>query len=194
MRTRLRMALTALPLAALLALTGCGSDGGSGDGGDPVASADSSTPPDSSDEGSGDDGSGGNGGEPLSEDELHDRLLEYAQCLRDHGLDVEDPAPGEGIQLQNEGDPSNSDEALAACEDVAPPAPPEGSEDEDREDMLAFAQCMRDNGVEAFEDPKPGEGIGIGPEIVGDPDFEAAEQTCNDQVFGGQPDTQGDAS
>lgn len=46
--------------------------------------------------------------------------------------------------------------------------------------MLAYAQCMRDNGVEQFAEPKPGEGINIGPEVVEDPDFEAAENTCND--------------
>ncbi|TDE12202.1 hypothetical protein [Jiangella asiatica] len=193
MRIRFRMGLAALPLVILVALTGCGSDDGSGDDDGSVASADGGTPSDSGDDGSRDDDSG-DGGKPLSEDELHDRLLEYAQCLRDHGLDVEDPAPGEGIQIQNEGDPSKSDEAMAACEDVAPPSPPEGSEDDDREDMLTFAQCMRDNGVEAFKDPKPGEGINIGPEVAEDPDFVAAEQTCNDQVFGGQPDTQGGPS
>ncbi|MPZ95772.1 MAG: hypothetical protein GEU96_12895 [Propionibacteriales bacterium] len=56
--------------------------------------------------------------------------------------------------------------------------------------MLEYAKCMRDNDVEKFKDPKPGEGIDIGPEVVEDPDFKAAEETCNEEVFGGQPDTQ----
>jgi hypothetical protein len=197
MRIRIRPTLVALPVALLLALTACsGDDGSSGDGSnDDIASAD---------DGNGDDGAGDNGTsdnrtpgdddseEPLSEEEFHNQLLEYAQCLRDQGIDVEDPAPGEGIAIQNEGDPGESDAALEACEDVAPGAPPGGERDEDevRQQMLDYAQCMRDNGVESFEDPKPGEGTHLGPDQANDPDFEEAEEVCNEQIMGGQPDTQ----
>lgn len=188
-KTRIRTLLAAIPLVAMLALTGCGANGDSQDGtDDDVASADGSTPDDSE----GDDG--GESSEPLSDDELHQKLLEYAQCLRDHGVDVDDPAPGEGIQLQLEGDPHQADEAMKACEDLAPPAPADEGDGAEREDMLAYAQCMRDNGVEKFADPKPGEGIDIGPEVAEDPDFKAAEETCNELVFDGQPDTQGDGA
>lgn len=185
---RTRTLLAALPISLLLAVSGCG--GGDDDAGDTdgVASADDGT---QSADSQPDDG---DSGEPLGDEEHHELLLEYAQCLRDNGLDVEDPAPGEGIAIQNEGDPSQADPALAACEHLAPPPPPEAegdSADEDsREDMLGFAQCMRDNGVEAFEDPQPGEGVHIGPEVAEDPDFESAERTCNEEFFGGQPDTQ----
>jgi hypothetical protein len=48
---------------------------------------------------------------------------------------------------------------------------------------------MRDNGVEAFEDPKDGAGINIGPEQAEDPDFEAAQEKCNEDVLGGPPET-----
>lgn len=187
---RTRTVLATLPVALLLALTGCGAGGDdAGDGNaDGVASADGTEPDDDGGNGSEDDGA------DLSDDEHHDLLLDYAQCLRDNGLDVDDPAPGEGISLQIEGDPSQADPALEACEHLAPPPPPDAegdlADEDSREDMLGFAQCMRDNGVEAFEDPRSGEGIHIGPEVAEDPDFESAERTCNEEFFGGQPDTQ----
>jgi hypothetical protein len=192
MRIRVRHTLVALPVALMLALAACGGDDGSGgdDTGDPIASIDSP-----SDEPAGDaePPDGGGAEEPLTEEEFHDQLLEFAQCLRDQGLDVEDPAPGEGIALQNEGDPSASDAALKACEDLAPGAPPGGPRDEgeERDQMLEYAQCMRDNGVEKFKDPEPGEGIHLDAEVAEDPDFETAEEICNEQIMGGQPDTQG---
>ncbi|MPZ73668.1 MAG: hypothetical protein GEU74_10630 [Nitriliruptorales bacterium] len=168
--------LAALPLALLLALTGCGTsgDGGSGRSGDHVASAGGSTA----------EGDGNESGEPLSEDETYEKLLEFAQCLRDKGLAVEDPAPGEGIQVQVEGDPTQADAAMQACDHLAPPPPAGSDAGEEREDMLAYAQCMRDNGVEKFADPKPGEGISIGPEVLDDPDFSGAEEAC-DEILGG---------
>jgi hypothetical protein len=109
--------------------------------------------------------------------------------LRDQGLDVEDPAPGQGLQLDLEGDPSEANAALEACKDLAPPQPP-GEEDPDAvADMLAYAQCMRDNGVEAFEDPEPGEGLSVGPGVADDPDFPAAEKVCSEQLPGKRPET-----
>ena len=75
---------------------------------------------------------------------------------------------------------------MEACEEFLPPAPPaEVDEEQMWEYMLAFAQCMRDNGVEDFADPRPGEGINIGPEVAEDPDFEQAEQTCDEEIIGG---------
>lgn len=187
MKIRIRSTLVALPVALMLTLTACGGDDGT-DGGtdDTIASADDESGGTETPE-SGDGGSA----EPMTEEEFHNQLLDYAQCLRDQGLDVDDPAPGEGIQLENEGDPTQSDAALKACEDIAPAAPPGGERDEQevRQQMLDFSQCMRDNGVESFEDPKPGEGTHIGPEQAEDPDFEKAEQICNEKIMGGQPET-----
>jgi hypothetical protein len=106
---------------------------------------------------------------------------------REHGVDVDDPQPGQGIQLQvGPEDQATAEEAMEACEEFLPPAPPaEVDEEQMWEYMLAFAQCMRDNGVEDFADPQPGEGINIGPEVAEDPDFEQAEQTCDEEIFGG---------
>lgn len=174
MRTHIRAALTVLPLA--LTLMGCGGS----DGSQKVASAN----------GSAKDGATSSAPK-LSRDEA---LLKFAQCLRDHGMDVDDPKPGEGIQMKND-NPANkakNDQAVQVCSKDLPPEPAEnGSE---RADMLKVAKCMRDNGVENFPDPKPGEGIGIDEKIGGDPDFDAAWKKCNEAVSGGTPDTHGDSA
>ena len=73
--------LAALPLALALALTGCGSD----DKGGTVASAN----------GGASQGGAKQGGEQLSPEE---RGVKFAQCMREHGGDMEDPTPGEGAR------------------------------------------------------------------------------------------------
>ncbi|MEV6109613.1 hypothetical protein AB0M28_33635 [Streptomyces sp. NPDC051940] len=161
-RTRTRAALALLPLATALALTACAKDGG--DNG--VASANGSK-------------KGSPSASPsLSRDE---QVLRYARCLRENGVDVADPKPGEGIQLSatTPAEKEKQDKALEACRAFAGAPPSEEDNAEEREDMLKYAACMRDNGVEAFKDPKPGEGINVGPEIVEDPDFKAAEKKCD---------------
>jgi hypothetical protein len=52
-----------------------------------------------------------------------------------------------------------------------------------QEQMLQFAQCMRDHGVETFPDPD-GNRMLLSGDITTDPDFEAAQEACA-QGFGG---------
>lgn len=179
MKRRLVGALVAFPLLLSMALAGCG--GSDDDGGIPTAGG--TAEPDS-------DNEAGSGAEDLTEAERHEKELEFAQCMRDHGIDVADPKPGEGVQIQVEGDPAATDAAMAECQPLLPDGGPgEEFDPEEREKMLAFAQCMRDSGVESFVDPKEGEGVHLGPEQAEDPDFEAADHTCNEEIFGGQPET-----
>jgi hypothetical protein len=176
----MRALLGVMSVALMLAVTGCGSDPTDSS----VASADSAQDDgESADDGQAADGAGG-GGVPADDAERHEMNLKFAQCMREHGIDMEDPKPGEGIQLKIDGPPGTADAAIEACKEYMPQPPP-GEAEEAREDMLAFAQCMRDNGVENFEDPKPGEGIRIGPEIGEDPDFAQAEKTCQDTLGAG---------
>jgi hypothetical protein len=179
MKRRLAGALLALPLLLALALAGCG---GSGEDDDGIATAggDATEEPDS-----------GEGAEELTEEEMYEAHLAYAQCMREHGIEMEDPAPGEPLRIQIQGDPAAAEAAQEACRDLLPEGGPGGGENdaEAREQMLALAECMRENGVESFPDPQPGEGIRIGPEQAEDPDFEAAQEKCNEEVMGGQPDT-----
>ncbi len=159
--------------AVLVAVTlaACGGGGGDDDG---VASL-----------GEGDGGSDGTTSTTLSEEEAEEALLEWASCMRDHGVDMPDPQIGEngGVQIQigsesgsgDEGDgggpkPADRDAFLEANEACGEPPAIGGSFDEEdieqmQEDALAFAECMRDEGIEDFPDPDFSDfGPGAGPQ------------------------------
>lgn len=127
-----------------------------------------------------------------------DPAVAYAECMRENGVpEFPDPVDGQ-TQLQagpESGIDPNSPEfqqAQEACQDLAPQgadsggAPPE----EVQRQALAFAQCMRDNGMPDFPDPQfsaggvimGGPGSGIDPNS---PEFEAAMQACRDKVPSG---------
>jgi hypothetical protein len=166
--------LGAAVVLAALALTGCGS---SDDDGNQVASGAGAQP------------STGTSSAPasLSRDE---KGIKFAQCLREHGLDVQDPEPGKGLQLKV--DPSSGlskeqvDKAMEDCKEFDPQA--DGSNNANpqaEENGRKFAECMRKNGVEKFPDPKPGQrGIMIDQSVGEDPDFQKAQQACQPILAG----------
>jgi len=94
----------------------------------------------------------------LSDEE---RQRQFTQCLRDHGLNVQDSTDGK-IQITSSGGPGDknkADSAMKACQSLAP-AGKIGSTPsaEDVAQMRKFAQCMRDHGV-AMADPNPDGGM-----------------------------------
>ncbi|TDC82683.1 hypothetical protein [Actinomadura sp. 7K507] len=171
---RLRI-LAALPLALTLTLAGCGGDDEDDTG---VASA-----------GGAQQEEAAGGGDKLSKDEMG---VKFAQCMRENGIQMEDPKPGEGIKIQSKGGPEKRaamERAMEACRKYNPQANASGPPDpEQQERGRKFAECMRENGVEKFPDPKPGQrGIMIDKRTVGDdPDLEKAQQACQDILQGGE--------
>jgi hypothetical protein len=157
---RLSVVVAVLALAA--AGAGCGRSGGGGD--DDVASIDENAA--ATTEEPSDDGGGSTG--PDSQ-EFQDAALEYAQCMRDHGIDIPDPTfDGDGgfTQIVPEGEgggpegPSDEfqaadDECRSIMEDALPEpedlSPEEVAERQDQ--LLAMAQCMRDKGYD-MPDPE----------------------------------------
>jgi hypothetical protein len=151
---------------------------------------------------------GGACSDPPARDDVAERPdeeaeLAHAQCMRDHGIDWPDPVfidgswhirPGEGVDLES---PAFI-EAEAECArqrgdadpgpgDVLDPAD-RAELEQDMEEMLVFAQCMRDQGID-FADPQfDGSGGIEGPAGPADGDwdaFDAARRACEDQT--GQP-------
>ncbi len=217
-----------LAVAGLLAACGGdGSDGGSASGdGDDVASL--------SDDNADEQAQGD------SDADAEDELLDWVECMRDEGIDIADPTrdsdgnlviEGPGIRLgvgdpegsassdeSDDGDeraidPEDMDAAMEAC--GQPPAlGPNDMSDEDRrameEDALAFAECMRDEGIEDFPDPDfsnmgpggepqqrrsddDGGGDDGGPQVflgpfgeidMDDPEVAAAFEACQDLLGG----------
>ena len=95
--------------------------------------------------------------------EFREAALEFAKCMREHGVDMPDPKPGEGgrITLGGPGmgpeDQPKMEAAQKACqkilESVRPPEMSAEKEQEFKEQALKFARCMREHGID-MPDPQ----------------------------------------
>jgi hypothetical protein len=171
MRRGLRLAYAAVPIAFVVALAGCAGDGDDGNG---VASV-GGTPSAAASSGA---------AAPGDSAEL---ALKFAQCMREHGVDMPDPEiDGGRISMRINAKPGvDVDAAQEACKEYAPSGGPGGGQPDPqmRERMLAHAQCMREHGVESFPDPAADQGgIRIDEDIAEDPDFAAAQKACDEQL------------
>lgn len=188
-------------LVAVLALVAAAC-GGSADADDGVASLDDSVQLD-----------GATDSSAVPEMTREEALLAFTACLRDAGIDINDPTvDAEGnlrIARPNAGAGAAGDEgnnfdreafeaARESCggflDNVAI-----GFQDTDRteieDQLLEFAACMRDNGYQMddpdFSNGGPGQG-GRGGPFAGidrdDPAFAAAQEICQDFLPGVGPD------
>ncbi|TMR99611.1 hypothetical protein [Nonomuraea basaltis] len=158
--------LTALAAATLL-LAGCGSDDG---GGSDVASV-SGTGPQAA-------------ASAKPSEDPHEKALKYAQCMRENGIDMDDPEPGKGVMLRlDKNTPQETmKKAQEACKQYAPSGQRAGGGDPKRAEALRkVAQCMRDNGVESYPDPEGGN-MRITGDVGEDPDFKPAQEKCQKEM------------
>ncbi|MBF9130646.1 hypothetical protein I0C86_17015 [Plantactinospora sp. S1510] len=168
MRRRMSGTWLALPLTLGLALAGCGGpDSGTG-----VATA-----------------GGGTGAEPTASASAaalsnEDRQREFAKCMRENGVDMPDPEPGQGgIRVQS--GPDDREKMGAAMEKCRSLLPNGGEgmklDAKQIEQVRQMAKCMRENGVPDFPDPGADgtinfqAGAGLDRE---DPKFQAAMEKC----------------
>ncbi|MQY03656.1 hypothetical protein [Actinomadura macrotermitis] len=106
----------------------------------------------------------------------------FTQCLRDHGLKIEDPDPRTGRLNRDslrDADEAVIRKAMEACRDKMPRSITDRLKNPDAktlELMRGFAQCMRDQGLD-FADPGPG-GFDFSKFDRGDPAFAKAAETC----------------
>ena len=171
---RTRTTAPTLALVVVTALLGACGGGGDDDGVASLSGADT-------------DGEGSVTSTTLSEEEAQEQLLEWAECMRENGVDMPDPQFGEdgGVEIvvggpaggggEGEDDgggdgPSPMDrEAFATAQEACGEPPMIGTfTEEDREEMeqdaLEFAECMRDEGITDFPDPDFSDfGPGRGP-------------------------------
>jgi hypothetical protein len=178
--TTLSRLLAAITLTVLLGLSAaCGSASDDGDSALPDAAGASSDAPAGDDE---------------ADLDPEDAMLKFAQCMREHGVDMPDPDPGGGIHVDGRNlSESQMDAAQSACQKWMDMAEPEdgGQEmsEEEKQTFLDMAQCMRDRGYN-FPDPvfdggrvtqkmEKGEGDQPGPD---DPGFEQDQKECSTEA------------
>jgi hypothetical protein len=197
MHSRLALSLLALPLAAL-ALVGAGCGSGSASpgvaslGGTGTTSTSSGAPAGDAGPSSSSGRDAGTGGSLVMKTQ---NALQFAQCMRSHGVPNFPDSNGQGefhIGASSGLDPGSArfQAALTACQKVLPnggqPTPQQLAKA--RRQALAFSACMRRHGVPDFPDPNfssGGGGIGIRVHVTpgGDqnpqsPIFQAAMQAC----------------
>ena len=113
-----------------------------------------------------------------------DRAVRFAACMRENGVpDFPDPVDGR-ITLRSGGDPAALQAAQEACQQLAPGGG-RATTAQMQEQIIAFSQCMRDNGVPDFPDPE-GPGRLLIPRTIDtqSPQFEQARQDCQDKLRG----------
>jgi hypothetical protein len=136
----------------------------------------------------------------VSQAKAQKAMLDYAQCMRDHGVDMPDPqfSGNGGFRVQQRGpkggaDPDKLRSADGACahfrDSIKPPAQSAAQQSEFRKAALANAQCMREHGVD-MPDPQFDANGGARIELKGkvnpdDPKFQAAQKACQKTLPGG---------
>jgi hypothetical protein len=90
-----------------------------------------------------------------------DRAVVFAQCMRQHGVQVSDPNQGGGVSVPGNVDAGTLNTAREACAkyDVKTGGAGESAAQQDRN--LKLAACLRRHGLNV-PDPKPGQGLMIG--------------------------------
>jgi|SRR5215831_196003 len=117
-----------------------------------------------------------------------DRQRRFAQCLRDHGVDAQDPGANGGEVAVQGADKVRVNDAMEACKDLAPGGSlSKAMTPEDLDRLRHFAQCLRDHGLDVSDpDPTTGELV-ITPDSgisKTDPRFQEAFTACSAQDSG----------
>ncbi|GLX00596.1 hypothetical protein [Microtetraspora sp. NBRC 16547] len=172
---KIRLLAAAAPLA--LALAACGTASSGDDG---IASASGGTSrPDSS-------------ASPSATLDPHEAPLKFAQCMREHGVDMPDPDTDGRIRvaMPKGMDKSKADAAMKACQPIMEQAVGDKAKMNDpeiRDRMVKFAQCMREHGVDM---PDPSDGpIKLQVPEGGEQKLKEAQEACKEFApnMGGKP-------
>ncbi|MGP3964098.1 hypothetical protein ACTWPT_49855 [Nonomuraea sp. 3N208] len=168
-----RLLLVVVPL--MLALAACGGAAAKDDG---VASANGGVT------------SAGPTASPSAKADPQEAALKFAKCMREHGIDMPDPKVDGGnfeISLPRGVTPEKAEKAHKACEHLMESAIPEGEKPsaEDYDQMVKFAQCMREQGID-MPDPKPGEPMRIRMKGGSKEKMDAAHKACEQHAPGGK--------
>ncbi|MBN6056867.1 hypothetical protein JYK22_33375, partial [Nonomuraea sp. RK-328] len=117
--------------------------------------------------------------------------LKFAQCMREHGVEMDDPEPGGGIRIKSKkGDEAKMQEAQKACGHFMEAAIGDAKGKMDpkaRDNALKFAQCMREHGIDMKDPSSDGRiEINVRPGTPEDK-VKAAHEACKEFEPGGGP-------
>jgi hypothetical protein len=114
------------------------------------------------------------------------QALVYAGCVRDNGVEMPDPGPGrQGLvdafrAVSGDYDRTTLEQALTACQELMPQYPQE-QEMHEGADMLALAECLREQGLDVSDNPFQDAHSGA----IDVNEFSAAMEVCRDVLTGG---------
>jgi hypothetical protein len=164
------------PALAVLALAACGG------GEDPAPASSSSS------------------NRPALDEKTKQAMLDFARCMRQHGVDMPDPKFDGGGAVMRAGGKGMTPEQVKAAEQacakyqkqIKPPAIPKEQQEKFKQQALANARCMREHGID-MPDPQFGPNGEVQQRIRGkieptDPKFQVAMKACNKGggLFGGR--------
>lgn len=129
-----------------------------------------------------------------------EQLRQFAQCMRDKGVNMSDPQPGQPLGGMGNGIDANDpavQAAFTACQSKLPNGgQPPKLNPQQAEAFRGFAACMRDNGVNV-PDPAPDGTLTFDRTTIAlaqDPAAIKAFAACRDKLAGVLPSTTGAAS
>ena len=117
---------------------------------------------------------------PLSQAQMEAMQLKFAQCMRQHGVNMPDPKAGKMTMSLQKGQESKMQAAQNACKQYLPNGgnPPSQADPKMRDQAVKFAQCMRANGVNV-PDPGADGAIKIDGRKVTQSKMAAAQKACS---------------
>lgn len=113
---------------------------------------------------------------------MADNAVKMRQCLRENGIDVPDPEPGQdprGMTIGGDADPQKMQEAMKKCGMSTGTGAGKEPTQEEKDKELEWIRCMRENGV-ALKDPEYNGGMKSATEIPKGQEkaFEEAVKKC----------------
>jgi hypothetical protein len=117
-----------------------------------------------------------------------EQMRRFAQCMREHGVDMPDPDPNGGnVKVMTSAGSGQGQAAIQACQAYLPSSVLSTPDPHQLEQLRQFAQCMREHGVD-MPDPDPNSGgLQVRKNGAGSPDdpaFNAAETACKGKLPG----------
>ena len=157
----------------------------------------------------GDSGGGGGDNAASPRDRAQEGALKFARCMRENGVDMPDPQVGEnGLVKIGPGDPHGpnpdspeSRRALDKCGkhlEEGGEAPDDGVAAKHRDAFVAYARCMRAEGVNV-PDPGPEGGMVVDKRDPNAPnpessEFQRADKVCHKHLAAVDAEVQGERS